>query len=86
MARHGRGTLRPWTAIAPIGNGKGEEPLTDDGYDSVRQAWRGTAADLSAEFNVRVTWCPLGFEVPGPDGITHVASADAVRTILGGKP
>jgi hypothetical protein len=41
---------------------------------------------LSAELGFEIHWCPLGFEVPRRDaGITHVSTADAVRTILGGN-
>jgi hypothetical protein len=51
----------------------------------IRESWDRWAADLSAELDVPILWCPLGFEVPTPGGgITHVPSADAVRTILGG--
>jgi hypothetical protein len=57
-----------------------------DGNALVRATWDKQAAELSEEFGVRVTWRPLGFEVPGPDGITHVTSPTAVRTILGGTP
>jgi hypothetical protein len=58
-----------------------------DGEDNqAREWWRVKAAELSAELGFEILWCPLGFEIPKPDGgITHVSSPDAVRTILGGN-
>lgn len=48
--------------------------------------WRDQAAELTAELGYEIHWCPLGFEVPTPEGgITHVISSMAVRTILGGS-
>jgi hypothetical protein len=52
--------------------------------DLTQQMWRDVAAALSAELGVKIHWCPLGFEVPCPDGsLTHVSSMCAVRALLG---
>jgi hypothetical protein len=55
-----------------------------DGNALVRATWDKQAAELSEEFGFEIHWCPLGFEVPGPDGIMHVTNQTAARTILGG--
>jgi hypothetical protein len=66
--------------------GPGNAADREHDHEVRREWWRDQAARLSAELGFEIHWCPLGFEVPRRDGgITHVSTADAVRTILGGN-
>jgi hypothetical protein len=66
--------------------GPGSAADREDDQQERREWWRDQAARLSAELGFEIHWCPLGFEIPKPDGgIRHVSTPDAVRTILGGN-